>query len=98
EPFFGPDGFLADPENGGRFRGFYSPLMGIIWSSIWAYFCKWGRIWALNFRGGNRTVLRAYFRGKPLRYPRRLCCVSGRMLTSHDDRIFFRSRKRKIKR
>ncbi len=39
-PFFGPDGFLADPENGGPLRGFYKALKGIIWGSIWAYFCK----------------------------------------------------------
>ena len=57
----GPDGFSVDDEKSGRYRGFYGALKGIIWGSIWAYFAKWGFLWALISDEGNRTVLRAFF-------------------------------------
>jgi hypothetical protein len=35
---------LVMDEKSDRFWGFYWPLMGIIWDSIWAYFGKRGEI------------------------------------------------------
>ena len=49
------------------------PLKGIIWGLILPYFGKWAEILVRIFGGNNRTVLRAYFGGKPIESPPMPC-------------------------
>jgi len=45
-PFPDQNGHLTIPGKKGRKKRVYGLLMGIIWGSIWAYFCEWGAIFA----------------------------------------------------
>lgn len=58
--FFARSGTGMSREKGCQKRN-YGLFAGIIWGADWAYFGESGVIYALIFRGRNRTVFGAYF-------------------------------------